>query len=416
MQAPHSLGTTVFAHPLMQGPRSDVLPAPNRSHDGRDDTSVRQSREQQLVVNKEPAVKHADQSTDRPAAASESTFSLRYRGSARTALLIETQEGDTVRLKIKATESLKVDAARLEDGDRVVSSAQLQNRSRTSISLIVNGDLNAEELASIQSIVEQASKLASDFFSGDLNGAFKAATELDVDGQQLAKVGLKMRMKEQLTYSQHSVRNALAVPPEKSAQSHLASSDRTVPKSEPAPVTPPTAVEQRTARPAVVAQTPTENAESVSPASPALEVPPARPSAESTNTVSPSSQRPLSMVANRGLTPAGNGPLDFMQDMLSVIADFLTQLADAFDQIQADSEPSDADSMGGQMSVSTTLKFKIFESVLVSASELAANEASSDSARDVLESSSDDDGVPALVAETVEAVAAARQEPVSATA
>jgi len=131
--------------------------------------------------------------------------STRLRQSESTTLHIVTQEGDRVRLKFRVETSARHETARVTtaDGNATVSSVGI--RSKSKISIKVHGDLNAEERAAIQDTLNQAMALADDFFAGDLQAAFESASALDVDGDQLAKVHLKMRLKQRVTYSAHEL-------------------------------------------------------------------------------------------------------------------------------------------------------------------------------------------------------------------
>ncbi len=154
----------------------------------------------------------ADERAPPPASASEPqrAAALSYGRSERTTLFITTQEGDTVQLKIKSRESGALETAELEAGDQLLSELTLKTENSTKIFFVVNGNLSADELTAIQSVIEQASALAQDFFDGDLPSAFAAAQALNVDATQLATVGLRMSFREQLTYSQFGSARPLA--------------------------------------------------------------------------------------------------------------------------------------------------------------------------------------------------------------
>jgi hypothetical protein len=137
--------------------------------------------------------------------ASERASALRYSRSEKTTLFIRTQEGDVVRLKFKTRESTELQAAGQEGGDTEAPEVTLQSRRSSSLSIKVRGDLNPEEAAAIQDAVDQAIGLAEDFFGGDLQAAFASAAAFDVDGEQLARVHLKMRLRETLTYTAQGV-------------------------------------------------------------------------------------------------------------------------------------------------------------------------------------------------------------------
>ncbi len=167
----------------------------------------------------------------------QSAAALSYGRSERTTLFITTQEGDTVQLKIRSRESGALETAEFEAGDQLLSELTLKTESSTKISCVVNGNLSADELTAIQSVIEQAGALAQDFFDGDLPSAFAAAQTLNVDAAQLATVGLRMSFREQLTYSQFGSSRAVAAAalPSTAATPTLPAASAT---SETAPISP----------------------------------------------------------------------------------------------------------------------------------------------------------------------------------
>lgn len=130
-----------------------------------------------------------------------SSAAISYRRSEKTTLVIKTQEGDLVRLSFKARDTAAGTIATATDGESELTELTLAAKSSTRLAVFVKGDLNADELAAIQSVVEQAGSLAREFFGGDSEAAFAQAAALEIDGAQLAKVALKMRVREQLAYS-----------------------------------------------------------------------------------------------------------------------------------------------------------------------------------------------------------------------
>jgi hypothetical protein len=133
-------------------------------------------------------------------ASDDSTATLRYRRSERTALYIQTQEGDVVRLRIKVRDSATASGSGGNGGDKPVAELSVNARSSVKISFHVDGNLNADELAAIQDVVEQVGTLADEFFAGDVPAAFAAAQDLNIDGSQLAKVGLRLSQHQSVTY------------------------------------------------------------------------------------------------------------------------------------------------------------------------------------------------------------------------
>lgn len=140
-----------------------------------------------------------------------SVAALRYRRSERTALYIETQEGDVVRLSIKVRSALDANVGQTK-GEVDIAELRVNARSAVRVRFSVEGELNAEERDAIQSVVEQASGLAAELFAGDVPEAFATAAALEIDGTQLARVGLRMSVREHLTYSARSDYRSVAAP------------------------------------------------------------------------------------------------------------------------------------------------------------------------------------------------------------
>ena len=294
----------------------------------------------------------AQPSETAPAVQTQSADALTYKRSEQTTLLIQTQEGDTVRLKIKTRESLDAASATTQSGDRLVAELQLAARSSTQIAISVDGDLNPDELAAIQSVVEQAGVLADAFFAGDLQSAFSDAAALQIDPTQLAQVGLRLSVREQLTYT------------------HLG-----------------TARPEPTSTPAVADASPSATGSSTLPATPSATAPTSAPVVADTSPPVTDSSTPPATAAN----------------VQQTIADFLSQLLDALGTAQ----PQDSPAAGTSLHIN--LKIKIFQSVLMSASSSTPTSASGAAA-------GSHPPLPALVPETLDALVAQQQPPLNAVA
>lgn len=290
--------------------------------------------------------------------------SLAYRRSERTALHIKTQEGDTVRLKIKASESLSVAATQDDDDGKTVSELELQARSRTRISFRVRGDLNEQEMAAIQAVIAQAGTMAENFFSSDTEGVFAMASALEIDATQLANVRIRMKTSEQLTY-----------PMAENLPARLAEPPTPVPES--AGMSPQPAVEETS-----------DN--SATPVASAV-VEDTGVSGESTT---PATGQPLAAGDEAVASTDSAGRTSIMANVLHSIGTFLNNLIDDFsgDAKAADAPPS-ADNM--------ILKLQVFRSMLLSISDLQ-NPAQGDPAT-------------TLAADTLDAVSA-QQTPLDAVA
>lgn len=282
------------------------------------------------------------------------TAALRYRRTERTALYIETQEGDIVRLRIKVRDALSgsIRGSGTEESPVDIS---VTSRNSLKISFSVDGDLNADELAAIRSVVEQAGALAADFFDGDLPQAFATAAALDIDATQLARVGLKLSVRERLTYADTYA---------------------------PTPVTPerpaPAAAPTPTAAPAEVAT------------APAADGAPAATAAATGDEPVVGAEPAVTEEAPDPQTPAAAPPAVATQ-VLATIADFLAQLLDAL------AAPPAVEDTPASVSLDLSLKLRIYRAVLVDLS--AARPADGDPAAQALP----------VVGETLDALAAAQQ-------
>lgn len=264
--------------------------------------------------------------SEKPKAAvaeADAAAALSYKRSEGTSLFIKTQEGDLVKLKISSRESMSMAATLTQNEDGTVSSVTRQSSSSLRVSFEVEGDLNEEERAAINEVIEQASALAGKFFNDDVAGAFAAAQNLNVDASQLATVGLRMSLREEMTYTAKGLPQSAGVTPL------------------PAPAT--------TAPPAAPAPTPA--------AAPSTETLPAPAATTSAPVSAPASPAPVQ-------TPAQTAP--------DVIRRFLTQLMDTL------SAPPEG--KGSSASLDLSLKLRIFQSVVTSAAESKAAEQGEESA------------------------------------
>jgi hypothetical protein len=324
-----------------------------------------------------------------PASDPSPAATLGYRRTERAALYIVTQEGDVVRLRIKVRDALTAAASDGSADGTQVGQLAINQRSSLKVSFHVDGTLSADELDAIRSVVQQVGTLADQFFSGDVPAAFAAAQDLNIDGSQLAKVGLRISLRESFTYrgpalpapaasAQVAAAPALALP---AADGPSAAGDAASAAAAAQPAAAPAATD--TTPPAADA---TPAAADASPAAQGASSTDAAPSAAPTD----ASQAPAA---------AAPTPSSATGDVLSTIAGFLHQLLDT---LGAGTATTDS---GSQASISLSLKLRIFAAAVVSLSN-AAPTASDGTARKT---------VP-LVGDTLDALAASQQPPLSTTA
>lgn len=169
----------------------------------------------------------------------DAAASLRYRRSEGTSLFIKTRDGDTVELKIAVHQSAAAAATWSSDGLQTQLAVHDASSLRTRVSFEMDGSLDAEELEAIQGVIEQAGKLADQFFDANVDGAFAAATALKMDASQLASVRIDLSLRESMTYT---ARGRLAAAPPPAPPRPAVPNDATAIATPPTPPTPVAAV------------------------------------------------------------------------------------------------------------------------------------------------------------------------------
>ena len=236
----------------------------------------------------------------------------------KTQLEIVTQEGDTVRLSLRSKTTVAAAGVASSSVDGTASRAAVTVISGSKFQISVDGNLNDQETAAIQDVLKKVEKLADEFFSGDVQGAFAAAADLHIDGSQLASVALDLSLKQR-------VRAVGFV---------------SQPVSQPAPSVPPSGTSSQTPPPSTL---PTQT----TPAS----VPATSPSAAVPVTVPVASGD--SQQADAGSTPASTPPTQPSASPDTTITDYLTRLLDSL---------RDAGNVG-DVSVSWKLKLELLLAV-----------------------------------------------------
>ncbi len=138
----------------------------------------------------------ADDDAARNTVASASFLSAESVLKQSSKIRIRTQEGDVVTLDLRRRESFSATDVAVQGAGGSFTSTEVEASSKSRLVLNVRGDINAEELAAIQGVFEQAEAIAADFFGGDIAAAFEAASGLAYDSEQLSRVSLRFRERE----------------------------------------------------------------------------------------------------------------------------------------------------------------------------------------------------------------------------
>jgi hypothetical protein len=148
-------------------------------------------------------------------AASADVLELDVQTRQRSTLRIRTQEGDLVMLDLRRVDRLSADSVGVSSADGAAAATSIELSSRSRLRLRVEGDLNEAELGAIRDILTQAENAANDFFASGASGVTDGlAAALNVDGEQLAAVDLRMSMRQTATldYTAMRVSQAAAIP------------------------------------------------------------------------------------------------------------------------------------------------------------------------------------------------------------
>ena len=122
----------------------------------------------------------------------------RYRQAEAFDLTLKTREGDEVKISFSHASDVQGSFAAISDAEG--NGAAILDLSRSEASgyrFSVQGDLSADEIDAIQSLVQDVGDLANEFFNGDVQKAFEQAPDVSFDSSQLASMRLHMSRSEQ---------------------------------------------------------------------------------------------------------------------------------------------------------------------------------------------------------------------------
>jgi hypothetical protein len=137
-----------------------------------------------------------------------SASELNYSLSKSSSITIQTNDGDEVTidfaeaLQYQRTQSSGAYSTTNDDGSTTDVQFSQSSESRyhaVGFSFSVQGELDEGEKEAIGALVQDVSKLADEFFNGDLDKAFQQATELGFDESELSGFSLKMTRQESIS-------------------------------------------------------------------------------------------------------------------------------------------------------------------------------------------------------------------------
>ena len=127
------------------------------------------------------------------------TFDLQI--SRNFDLSIETQEGDTVTFTIEQFYNKQASKEFVKDENGFTVNVDRQTSRGEEISYQVNGDINEQEQAAIDALIKRVDQLADKFYSGNVVGAFRKATRVGIDAEQLASFSLNLQSSKTVEFT-----------------------------------------------------------------------------------------------------------------------------------------------------------------------------------------------------------------------
>jgi hypothetical protein len=124
-------------------------------------------------------------------------YSERFAAQAETFdMEVTTRDGDRLRISIAQASAnwsqSGVVASSNGNGSSVVASSQSGSLQIGAWQVTVEGKLDDEERAALEKLFGQVQELSNKFYAGDLSGAFDRAMALEMDGEQLASMSLRL--------------------------------------------------------------------------------------------------------------------------------------------------------------------------------------------------------------------------------
>jgi len=113
---------------------------------------------------------------------------------------LTTQEGDKVTINAMSESMAYAESFREQSENGSVAYEGYASSQSSGYSFSVEGDLNEDEMAAIESLMSQVNDLADEFYNGDAMSAFGMAMDLTSDPEQIAQFSLDMSLQVESAY------------------------------------------------------------------------------------------------------------------------------------------------------------------------------------------------------------------------
>jgi hypothetical protein len=119
---------------------------------------------------------------------------------------IVTKEGDVVKISLANAAEMSRSMANVKQNGNEATAFESSFESSSDFSISIEGDLNEDEQASLKNLLKQMDKVGNEFFSDNIQAAFKQAQKIGLDTEQLASFSMDLTMEKSVqaitTYQQ----------------------------------------------------------------------------------------------------------------------------------------------------------------------------------------------------------------------
>ena len=113
--------------------------------------------------------------------------------SSSFSLALTTRDGDQVSIEIARSSESSFSGSLNSNGTQNSLEISQQRSSSSSFNLNVIGELDADELAAINELLQGVDAIANDFYAGNFDQAFELASELQIDRDELSSLNLQLQ-------------------------------------------------------------------------------------------------------------------------------------------------------------------------------------------------------------------------------
>ncbi len=120
-------------------------------------------------------------------------LSAQHSESSSFSLSLTTQDGDQVSIEISRLKESNFSGSLAQNGTENSFELNQKQSSSSSFSLNIIGELDDDELAAIDALLQNVDAIANNFYSGHLDQAFNLASELEIDRDELSSLNLQLQ-------------------------------------------------------------------------------------------------------------------------------------------------------------------------------------------------------------------------------